>query len=186
MDYDYVILEASSPVPKREQLEGEKYELPETRALFLWTCLGESVCVKNMDGKKKGGKGKQSTSTASPDIPLALDYGGKKLQTDKPKTVTSTLRTLLSQTILSHFSLMMQLLHRHWERREYIRVIFPILMLLKWCGAEPNDPRTDRSKDGETFCSTINCHNGRYMLSCKIKVFHSFTKDGKKVSTYSH
>ena len=69
--------------------------------------------MKNMDGKKNGGKGKQSTSTASPDIPLALDYGGKKLQTDKPKTVTSTLRTLLSQTILSHFSLMMQLLHRH-------------------------------------------------------------------------
>ena len=30
-----MILEASSLVPKREQLEGEKYELPETRALFL-------------------------------------------------------------------------------------------------------------------------------------------------------
>ena len=50
-------------------------------------------------------------------------------------------------------------------------------MLLQWRGAEPSDPITDRSKDGEALCSAINCNNGRYMLSCKRKMFHSFPKD---------
>ena len=57
-------------------------------------------------------------------------------------------------------------------------------MPLQWRGAESNDPKADRFKEGETICSGINCHNGRYILSCKRKVFHSFTKNGEKKGEY--